>query len=165
MASEAEERVIRAALRWWSCNRDERAAAAEELLKASASLGTIDRPDLETKLRIPSAPRYYLRSGVTGDCVLFWRKEDAGYTMDLRDAALYSLADAERRVRPGIDFLVEERDALQALRFHVDFERLPRPICFKCGQPIAAYMHYYVEAEGKRHATPENCKPPTGEGG
>ena len=110
----------------------------------------------------PREPRFYIRSSVTGDCALFWKQGDHGYTMDLRDAALYSREDAERRMRPGVDETVAEADALQALRHHVDFERLPRPICFKCEKPIAAYEHYYIEPQGKRHATAANCKPAAG---
>ena len=73
-----------------------------------------------------SEERFYLRVGFCGDCVLFWRRGDHGYTMDLDDAALYSRKEAERRVRPGVDELLSESAVLQAVRRHVDAERLPR---------------------------------------
>lgn len=71
--------------------------------------------------------RFYLRlrSNVCGDCALFWKLGDHGYTADLDQAQLYSKEDAERRVRPGVDELVPETIAILSSRRHVSVELLP----------------------------------------
>lgn len=69
--------------------------------------------------------RFYLRSNMCGDCALFWKLGDHGYTADLDQAQLYSKEDAESRVRPGVDELVPETIAILSSRRHVSVELLP----------------------------------------
>jgi hypothetical protein len=74
-------------------------------------------------------PRFLLRTGPVGDCILFWRKGDAGYTTDLDAAARYTLSEAKRRARYGVDEILEESAVFEAVCKHVDSERLrPRAL-------------------------------------
>ncbi len=116
--------------------------------------------DADRAGRVPTGTpgTYLLRSGITGDCVLWWKAGDAGYTMNVDQAARYTAEEVRRRARPGVDHVVTEADALRAAVRHVDAERMARPTCVACGGTIADFMHYTVEARGLCHATPENCK-------
>lgn len=71
---------------------------------------------------------YYIQDTrqVVGNCVLWWAKDDNGYTCELSKAGLYTREQALRRCREGVDraFLKSEIDSIAIL--HVRAEPLHR---------------------------------------
>lgn len=69
---------------------------------------------------------YIQHRGFSGDCLLWWRKERAGYTMDLDDALQVPMAEAESicRSRPTEDIKWQVSLIDRLARRHVNNEDL-----------------------------------------
>lgn len=62
-----------------------------------------------------------------GNCILFWRKNGAGYTPDLDDAEIFTKEEAERTVRYSDTgkFRMFEKSYLESIaERHVDMQNL-----------------------------------------
>ncbi len=43
--------------------------------------------------------KYYIQNGIVGNCILWWAKDDRGYTCEIEKAEQYTEEEADKRVR------------------------------------------------------------------
>ncbi len=67
---------------------------------------------------------YIQTKGYVGNCILFWRLKDQGYTCHLSDAQKYTREEAESRCRPGEDRMIPVSVVEGAASLMVDHQRL-----------------------------------------
>lgn len=68
---------------------------------------------------------YYIQSGVVGNCILFWRKGNSGYTCDVNDAEEFTEERARRQVemRPDTDVAWPMEHIRAVMQSHVNVDR------------------------------------------
>lgn len=66
---------------------------------------------------------YYIENNVVGNCVLWWAKNDRGYTTEIEKAELYTKEEAEKRCRHG-EKMWPENMVLASIVKHVRLDHL-----------------------------------------
>lgn len=78
---------------------------------------------------------YYIQNrGACGNSILWWRKEDRGYTTNLGEAETYTLEEAKKRTKRNIDRFWPKEYIDKRATLHVDMQEIDPVMSIRAGE-------------------------------